>query len=107
MRTACSQGLHADTAVLQQKELVKLQPPGRLSLTIMREWAESEKMGSILLIGSERELWEKTKPHDLLALKRREQDDLLSTWMTKLVRSWLHPAIGRFFKFSVSIWAGW
>jgi hypothetical protein len=88
-------------------ELVKLQPLGRLSLTFVQEWTESKNMGAVYLLGPERNLWKETKPHELLALKRKEQDDLLSTWLTKLVRSWLHPAFGRFFKVSISNRVGW
>ena len=90
-----------DTAILQQKELVKLQPPGTLALSHLIDWMESPKMGTVYLLGLERDLWTKTQPYELLALKRREHDDLLSSLITKIVRAWLHPAIGRYFKVNI------
>jgi hypothetical protein len=55
-------------------------------------------MGMVYLIGHDRDLWTTTPAYELLALDRREHNDLLSAWMSKLVRAWLHPAIGRNFK---------
>lgn len=60
------------------------------------------KMGTVYLTGNDFDLWKETAPFELLALDKREHDDLLSSWMTKLVRAWLHPAIGRYFKVRIA-----
>lgn len=92
-----------DTAILQQKDIVKIQTPSQLALSLVNQWMKASNMGNIYLTGDDSHLWKTTPAVDLLALDRREHDDLLSSWMTKLVRTWLHPAIGRYFKVSLFI----
>lgn len=90
-----------NTAILQQREIVKMEPPGRLALSLLRQWMESPKMGTVYLTGHDSDLWRCTPPHELLALDRRGHDDLLSAWLTKFVRGWLDPTLGRFFKVGI------
>ncbi len=78
--------------------MTKMQPPGQLALSFLNQWMKSPDMGTVYLTGHDKHLWTSTEPHELLALDRREHDNLLSSWMTKVVRKWLHPAIGRHFK---------
>ncbi|ERF75969.1 hypothetical protein EPUS_01335 [Endocarpon pusillum Z07020] len=87
-----------NTAILQQKELVKLDAPSSLALSAIKDWMESPRMGWVYLLGPDKDLWRKADVYELLALKRKEHDDLLSLWMIKFVRAWLHPMIGRHFK---------
>ena len=96
------QCMRKDTAILQQKELVKLEAPSSLALSAIKDWMESPRMGWVYLLGPDKDLWRKADVYELLALKRREHDDLLSLWMTKFVRAWLHPTIGRHFKVSIA-----
>lgn len=92
-----------DTAILRQREIVKMQPPSRLSLSLAIKWMKASNMGNVYLTGDDSHLLENTSPQELLALDRREHDDLLSSWMTTFVRIWLHPTIGRYFKVSMHI----
>ena len=87
-----------DTAILQQREMVKMDHPGREALSSINEWMSRTPMGSVLLIGDERDLWRSTRRNELLALDRSGCDDLLSAWMTNSATTWFHWAVGRHFK---------
>lgn len=94
-----TEGLPAqDTAILQQKELVKMVNPGREALSSVNEWMFRRSMGCICLIGPDRDLWSLTRREELLALDRSGCDDALSAWMTNSATTWFHWAVGRYFK---------
>lgn len=87
-----------DTAVIQQKELVKMVSPSPEALSSINEWMTRTSMGSVYLIGEDRHLWKTTERLELLALDRSGCDDLLSAWMTNSATTWFHWAVGRYFK---------
>jgi hypothetical protein len=87
-----------DTAIIQQKELVKMVYPGRGALSSIKEWMSRPSMGSVHLIGPDRDLWNSTQPQELLALDRNGCDDFLSAWMSNSATTWFHWVVGRYFK---------
>ena len=72
--------------------------PGPEALSSINEWMSRTSMGSVYLIGEDRDLWKSTQRQELLALDRSGCDDLLSAWMTNSATTWFHWAVGRYFK---------
>lgn len=54
----------------------------------------------VYLPGFDKDLWTNTQINELVALDRGEDYDMLSSWIIKFVRAWLHPVVGRHFKVS-------
>lgn len=55
-------------------------------------------MGDYPLVGDDSDLWETSRPSELVALKARKAEDPLSTFFLRKVYLWWHHCIGYRFK---------
>ena len=80
----------ADEAIIQQKELARLDQPSGHDLKFLQEWMRRDDLGAVDLIGRDSEIWSHSKPSDLLAIRVREHEGLFSEWVSDKVVWWLH-----------------
>jgi hypothetical protein len=84
-----------DEAVLQQAELAKLQKPNPRDLRFLKEWLDRPDMGGVYLTGQDSDVWEDPDRFDLIAVKARRTESILSSWMSDRIVNWYHSHIGR------------
>jgi len=84
----------ADKAVLQQTAMAQLQKPNPRDLRFLNEWLLSPDMGGVSLEGQDGDVWENPDRRDLIVLKARQNDSLLSAWMSDRLIHWYHQVIG-------------
>lgn len=84
----------ADSALLQFKELFKLQRPTKHDFSNMKYWLERKEFGDIFLTesGFEGEVWDHET--DLVALwDDHTQRDMFSAWFDDTFMGWIHRGI--------------
>ena len=80
---------------MNQAALSGLQKPNPKDLRILQEWMECTSMGAVYLLGQDSEIWSKPDKSDLVALRARHGDDLLTAWINDKAVHWWHRAIGK------------
>jgi hypothetical protein len=84
----------ADKAVLQQTAMARLEKPNPRDLRFLNEWLERPDMGGVFLEGQDSDVWERPDRLDLVVLKARRNESLLSAWMSDRFIHWYHQTIG-------------
>lgn len=82
-----------DEAVLQQTELAHLKKPNPRDLRFLTEWMERPDMGNVLLESQDSDVYENPDRLDLVVLKPRKSESLLTTWLSDSVVHWFHQNI--------------
>ena len=84
----------ADKAVLQQTAMSRLQKPNPRDLRFLKEWLDRPDMGGIYLEGQDSDVWDKPDHLDLITMKPRMNESLLSAWISDAFVDWYHRTIG-------------
>lgn len=86
----------ADEAVVLCSEIASLSSPSPRDLAILQEWMQRPTMGSVFLIGRDRNVW--SHGQDLIALKGRDSRNRFSNWIVDKLTPLYHYAFGRYYK---------
>ena len=86
----------ADEAVVLYSEMASLSSPSPRDLAILQEWMQRPTMGSVFLIGRDRNVW--SHGQDLIALKGRDSSNKFSLWIIDTLTPMYHYAFGRYYK---------
>ncbi|KAH6668189.1 hypothetical protein B0J14DRAFT_156745 [Halenospora varia] len=81
-------------AVLQQTALAHLKRPNPRDLRFLTEWMERPDMGNVLLESMDSDVYENPDRLDLVVLKPRKSESLLTTWLSDTVVHYFHQKIG-------------
>lgn len=95
-----------DEALHQQMTLTALEPVNPRDLSFLQEWMARPSMGNVYLIGRDSDIWSKPDMSDLIVLRARHSDDLLTRWLSDSLVHAYHRVVGRFFRvmWFVSSW---
>lgn len=85
----------SDEAILQQKEMARLDRPSGHDLRFLKEWIRRDDLGKVDLIGADSDIWTHTKASDLLAIRVREHEGPFSEWVSDKVVWWIHDTLRR------------
>lgn len=86
-----------DTELYIQTYLASRPKPNPYDLSFFRSWLHSSKMGNFPLRGIDRKAWNGIYEDDLIAIRRRETGDQLSTWLINIVVPKFHELVGHRF----------
>jgi hypothetical protein len=89
-----------DTDLYIQTFIANQPKPNPYDLSFFRFWLRSSKMGNCPLLGIDRKAWDVDHENDLIAIRRRETGDALSTWLINTVLPKFHELVGH--RFTVS-----
>ena len=87
-----------DEALQQQTNLTALKPVNSRDLSFLQEWMRRPSMGNVYLIGRDSDIWSKPNLSDLIVLRARHSDDLLTRWLSDTFVQIYHRVVGRFFR---------
>lgn len=80
--------------MLIQRLILKSETPNPRDLQFLQTWMETPSMGNVYLLGAGRDIWEKPNQADLVVLKRRENESLLSRIISDFLIYWYHQYFG-------------
>jgi hypothetical protein len=83
--------------------MTQLQKPNQRDLSFLTEWLQRPDLGNVYLEGQDSDVWDKPDRLDLLVLKPRKNDSLLSLWLSDRIVHWYHQQIGCRLKVSSSL----
>jgi hypothetical protein len=86
----------ADEAVVLHSKMASLSTPSPRDLAILQEWMQRPTMGSVFLIGRDRNVW--SHGQDLVALKARDSSNRFSNWIVDKLTPLYHYTFGRYYK---------
>lgn len=72
--------------------LAKLDEPNKIDLKNLREWFERPDLGAYPIRGSDMAAWDEDE--DLVAIKPRVSQDVISRYFTETVFPYLHNVLG-------------
>jgi hypothetical protein len=84
--------------VLQYSQIAKLPEPNPRDLKSLQEWMKRPSMGSVFLIGRDRNVW--NYGQDLIALKPSAPGNKFSAWLVDTLTPLYHYTLGRYHKVS-------
>jgi hypothetical protein len=88
--------MSVDEALMQQANILALQPPSQKDLEYLSAWLEHQSGGRSFLRGLESFVWEKENHTDLIALRpRSESDKKFAKIATDFLISQFAPILGR------------
>lgn len=93
-------GLLSDETLLQQSQLMQLNPPNSFDLRILREWLRRQNGGEGLFLSAiESKMWDETNAAELVTLTSRHNGvDTLTKWIYGSLFPWLYTRWGIGFK---------
>ena len=86
--------VRTDEAVLHQTALSQLRKPHARDLRFLKEWLDRQDMGNVYLQGQDSDVWDKPDRLDLVVVKPRKKESLLSAWMSDNLVHWYHWTVG-------------
>lgn len=86
----------ADDRLLKQAALAKLNQPNKIDLKNLREWFERHDLGAYPIRGPDMTAWDEDE--DLVAMKPRVSQDIISRCLTETVFPYFHNRFGERFK---------
>jgi hypothetical protein len=87
-----------DDAVLHYSQIAKLPEPKPRDLKSLQEWMKRPSMGSVFLIGRDRNVW--NHGQDLIALKPSAPRNKFSSWLVDNLTPLYHFTLGRYHRVS-------
>ena len=93
----------ADSCLIQQAMIAKLEPPSSYALTMLQRWLDHPSYGNEFLCGLERNAWDEKYKHDLVSMPNPDTQankDLLSSLFLGSLQEHYHMLIGRHYKVS-------
>jgi hypothetical protein len=85
---------NTDEAVVLYSEMASLTDPLPRDLNILQEWMQRPSMGSVFLIGRDRNVW--SHGQDLVALKRPASNNKFSAWLIETLTPLYHYTFGKY-----------